>query len=481
MTLVITHNGTDVTDEISADGVTISDERDSTRDTLNFTVDKTPGGFVPVLGAEIIATLDGTRIFGGSILSFETSVVAPPTVTYEVECIDFTHQLDRKLVTERYLDQTADAVIADLIAIYAPDFTVLAVDAPETIARISFNRLSLSDCLDKLAKLNNYVWYVGYDKDIHFFAKNSEPAPFNLTDTSGNYITESLRIRSDLSQLRNVIEVQGGKVPIAARSTLHAGDGETTEFPTNFEFSNKPTVTVGGVAQTVGTEYLDIEGFDCYWSFQQKYVRFDVTNIPPAPVSGTTNIDLNGTPLVPLVAVVPDAESVTAFGEFEYSIREETLGSQEQTVSRGLAELEAYADKLNEASFDTYTPGLRSGQLLNINSALHAVDADYVIRSVQFTPFPNGSELAGVWSVKLASTATMSLVDALRKLLTNEQLEDDERQVLLAFYRFTDMAQATDSVDTPETTTRPYYLADGAGVVGAGKTPFICNFAVLEA
>ena len=478
MSLIITHNATDITDKVSADGVSISDERASTRDTLSFTLDKIPGGFTPELNAEIIVTLDGTRIFGGSILSFETSVQAPPTVTYDVECVDFTHQLDRKLVTERFIGDTADEIITFLRDTYAPTFTINNVDAQQTVARISFNRLTFSACLDKLAKLNNYIWYVDYNKDIHFFAKNSEAAPFNLTDTSGSYIPSSLTVRSDLSQLRNLVEIIGGKVPIAARSTLHAGDGETTEFATNFEFSSKPTVTVDGDEQTVGTEYLDVEGFDCYWSFQQKYVRFDDTNIPPAPTTGTTNIDLNGTPLVPLVAVVPDVDSIDTFGEFEYSVRDETLGSQEQTIERGLAELEAYASQLNEASFDTYTPGLRSGQLLNINSDLHGVNNDYIIRSVQFRPYSNDSGLPGVWSAKLASTATMTLVDALRKLLSDEKLEDDERQVLLAFFRFTDRVTGGDSVDTPETTGKPYLLADAAGVVTGGD-PFICNYAVL--
>lgn len=477
MSLVVTHNATDITDKIST-GLSISDERNSTRDTLTFTIDKQPGGFTPELNAEIIVTLDGTRIFGGSILAFETTVEAPPTVRYEVECVDFTHQLDRKLITERFIGETAEDIIAFLKTNYAPTFTVNNVDASLAISRISFNRLTFSACLDKLAKLNNYVWYVDYNKDIHFFSKNSEPAPFNLTDTSDNYITSSLRIRSDLSQLRNVVEILGGKVPIDSRTTLHAGDGEKTEFPTNFEFSSLPTVEVDGVAQTVGTEYLDVDGFDCYWSFQQKYVRFDETNIPPTPSSGTTNIELTGTPLVPLVAVVPDADSIDEYGEFEYSVKEETLESQDETVDRGLAELEAFASKLNEASFDTYTPGLRSGQLLNINSTLHDVDADYVIRSVQFRPYPNGSELPGVWSVKLASTATMTLVEALRKLLSKEELEDDERQVLLAFYRFTDKAAGSDSVDTPETTGKPYLLADENGDV-VGGDPFICNYAVM--
>lgn len=479
--IVITHNGTDITDEVDTDGIEISDERNSTRDTAKFTITKLPGGFTPLLNAEIIITLDGTRSFGGSILTLETEIEAPPAVTYSVECVDFTRQLDRKLVSERFIDEVGTDIITSLVASYAPTFTTVNVTFPETIERVSFNRLTLSQCFDKLAKLTNYSWYVDYHKDVHFFAKNDEPAPFNISDTSNNYIFSSLRIRSDLSQLRNLVEVIGGEVPLAERTTLHAGDGETTEFPTNFKFDTLPTVTLGGVAQTVGVEYLDTEGFDCYWSRQEKYVRFDDAAIPPAPSSGTTNIAITGLPLAPLVAIIPDSESIAEFGEFEFSLTEQSLKSEDGAISRGIAELESYAAEINEASFETYTPGLRSGQLLTIDSELHGVTADYVVQKVRFAPYPNGSTIDGVWSVELASTATMSLVEALRKLLGEEKLEADEREILLAFFRFTDRAQADDEVDTPETTIRPYYLADENGDVGLGNTPFICNFAVLEA
>lgn len=479
--IVITHNGTPITDEVSLGGFAVVDERNSTRDTLSFSIQKTPGGFTPVLDAEIIVTRDGTRIFGGSIVAMETRVEAPPNVLYEVDCVDFTRQADRKLITERFTNTSMDDIIASLVSTYLPTFTVAGVQAAQMVASISFNRLKFSQCLDKLAKLNNSNWYIDYYKDIHFFGKSAEEAPFNLTDTSNNYIPESLRIKQDLSQLRNVVQVIGGDAPTTTRTTLHAGDGESTEFPTNFKFATKPTVKVDGVEQTVGTEYLDFEGFDCYWSFQQKYVRFDDTAIPAAPGTGTTNIELTGEPLVPLVAVVPDVESIADFGEYEFALSEDTLTSQEQTIERGLAELEAYASTLVEATFDTYTAGLRSGQIINITSTLHGVDADYVVQRVTFRPYPNGSTIDGVWSVALASTATMSLVDALRKLLVKEKVEDDEREILLAFYRFTDRMTVADAVDTPETTERPYYLADASGVLGAGKTPFICNYAVLEA
>lgn len=477
--ITVTHNATDITDKIDPGDFAIADERNSNRDTCQFTIQKEPGGFAPELNAEIIVELDGERIFGGSVVSFETSVEEPPTVRYMVECLDFTHQADRKLITERLTDSTAEAIITSLANDYVSGFTVTNVDAPVAIESISFNRLTFSECLDKLAKLTGYYWYIDYHKDVHFFSRNSEPAPFDVTDDNDSHIPSTLRIRSDLSQLRNVVEVTGGETPITARTTKHAGDGETTEFATNFKFSGKPTVTVDGEEVTVGTEYIDTEGFDCYWSFQEKYVRFDDASIPAAPVSGATNIDITGQPLVPLVAVVPDNESIQQFGEFEYALTERSLRTQQEVIDRGLAELEAFAAQITEASFDTNSPGLRSGQIIRINSVLHGVNTTYVIQQAVFRPYPNGSGLDGTWSVSLASTATMTLVEALKGLLKEEDLEADELEVLLAFYRFSDASEGSDSVAAPETTQAPYLLADAAGNVQPGFDPFICNFARL--
>lgn len=460
MSIIVTHNSgsgaVDITTEVY--GLEINDERNSTRNTARFIIEKQPGGFTPVLNAEIIITLDGVRIFGGSILALETSVEARPTVRFSVECVDFSYQLDRRLVTERYTGFTAQEIIEDLVVAYAPTYTTTGVSASVDISTIAFNRLTLSECFDKLAKLTNHLWYVDYYKNVYFFSRESDPAPFNITDDSGNYIPESLRIKSDLSQLRNKVFVQGSEQPSdTSRTTLHAGDGEKTEFPTNFKFDTLPTVLVDGVAQTVGVEYLDTTGFDCYWSRQEKYVRFDPTAIPPAPTSpDTTNIAITGFPLVPVVAEVPDNESIVEFGEFEHYVKETTLTTQDETISRGIAELDAYAMELTDASFDTYTVGLRTGQLININSAMHGVDADYVVQSVRFRPYPNGSPIPGVWSVQLASASSLTLTEALKSLLKKEELSDDELITLLAFYRFRDSGAGTDELDNATYTSGPY-------------------------
>lgn len=450
-TLAITHNAVDITALVKTDSVSIVDALNSERDNLSFTIEKLPSDtFVPLLNTDVIVTLDGTRIFGGKLISFNSQIVEPPTLEYSIECSDFTHTADRSLITERYIGQTAAAIIADLFTTYLPDFTYTNTIAPQVIARVSFNRLTMSQALNKLAKLGNFNWYIDYFKDLHFFAKNDEAAPFNLTDTSDNFISTSLVIRKDISQLRNKILVEAGKIPTAARTTTWVGDAVKKEFATNFEFAELPTVTVNGVAKTVGVEFLDTAGFDCYWSFQQKYIRFDTAPVVTHPVA------ITGQPLVPIIARIPLPTSITAYGQYEYAINDPTIKSQALAIERAIAELEAWAEANVEAEFSTYTAGLRSGQTVNINSTLHGTNEDFVIKSVSFSPFPNGSTRAGVWRATLASTATMTLIELLQKLILEEKLEDDELKTLLTYLSFDENAVAGDTIQSITAKTEPY-------------------------
>jgi hypothetical protein len=140
-----------------------------------------------------------------------------------------------------------------------------------------------------------------------------------------------------------------------------------------------------------------------------------------------------------------------------------SIKSQELAVERAIAELEAWADANVEAEFATYVAGLRSGQTININSALHGVNEDFIIQRVNFKPYPNGSDKAGVWAVELQSTATLTLIKLLQKLLLNEKLEDDELQTLLTYLEFEENATAGDTIDSITAKTEPYNW-DATGV-----------------
>lgn len=459
--ITITIGGVDRTSLIEP-GFSISDTINSQVDTMDFSILKGPGdSYVPALNAEIIVTRDSVRIFAGVITTISDELVGANTIRYSVSAIDYTHFLNRKLVVERYEDQTIDTIIAHLVTNYASDFTVTNVSASIVVNSIAFNRITISECLRKLADLVNYNWYVDYYKDIHFYAANAEPAPFVAEE--GNFIRGSLKIQQDITQLRNKVTVTGGEVPTTTRTVLHAGDGETTTFATQYKFATVPTVLVAGVAKTVGVDFLDDDvSFQCMWNFNQKYIRFTAGNIPPVPSSGTTNISLTGDPLLPISVEIPDATSIETFGVYEFSITDKNIKTEDQAIERALSELKAYAASLSEGSFDTYLPGLRSGQIIRITDPLRGLDEDFIIQEVQYSFLTVDGAYDAVWSVEVATLKTVGIISILQKLLLEEDLTVDEQITLLTLRDHADSFTVDDTMSAVTTTSAPYYVGTTA-------------------
>jgi hypothetical protein len=469
MSLIIKHNTVDISDSVLFKTLNVTDRRNDRVDVCSFQVQKDVGDtFTPLLNADIVVELDAVKKFSGKIQSIDETLISENSILFNVKCVDHTHELDRLLVVERYENTTLNAVIADLMSVYASDFTIVNVQADVTVDSVAFNRLKVSQCLKKLADGFNFNWYVDYDKDLHFFAKEGELAPFNITDTSDNFIFESLKIQRDLSQLRNKVLVEGGEVVGATRTVKYAGNTDQQEFDTQYKFASLPDVEVDGVVQTVGIDNLnDDADFDCMWNFQQKYVRFTAGNLPPAPSTGFTNVDLIGDPLYPIVVNVPSPASIAEFGFREFAIKDTTIRTQQQAIERAIAEIQSYGAEINEGSFKTYTAGLRSGQLININSSLRGVSEDYVIQSVKMRQLSPTSEYPAVWTVSLATLRTIGIINILQKLLLDEELEINEQETLLTFLQFlgTDNSLGvTDSISAPTTTTGPYVYGGATAV-----------------
>jgi hypothetical protein len=463
--ITVTIAGVDRTSKLSS--LSINDTINSQVDTMDFTVEPTLSDtYVPALNDEVIVTRGATRIFAGVITTISDEMTGTNSLIYSINAIDYTFFLNRKLVTERYTNQTIAYIIADIVTKYAPTFTVSGVLADIEVASIAFNRITVSECLRKLADLVNYNWYVDYYKDIHFFATSGEPAPFVIE--SGNYIRESLTITKDISQIRNRIIVQGGDIPSPARTVLHAGNGETTTFATQYKFATMPTVTVDGVAQTVGIDYLNDDlSFDCMWNFNEKYVRFTAGNIPPLPSSGTTNIELIGQPLAPIIVNVPNALSISEYGEYEFPITDDSISSQDQALERALAELRAYSASIAEGSFDTYKAGLRSGQVVRIIDPLRGLDEDFVIQKVGYSFLSTDAVYDGIWSVTVATVKTVGIITVLQKLLLKENLTVDEQLTLVSYIELADVISSSDTMGTVATQTGPYTY--GSAVYGFSK------------
>lgn len=460
--ITVTIEGTDRTSLVVFNSLRKTDVLNQQVDTLEFKVRKYGSlTYVPTLGDEVVVAKDGTTIFGGVVVRIHENLNGAHILEYTIECNDYSQFLKRKLVTERYTSTTVGAIISDLVANYTSDgFTTTNVAGSHPITSISFNRLTVADCLQKLADALSYVWYVDYDKDIHFFPKNTEVGP-SLTDTSGNYIFNSLEISEDLTQVRNSVLVQGGEQESStSRTEEFNGDGTRVHFALANKFASLPTVTVGGVGKTVGVEYLDDDAsYECMWNFNEKYIRFTAGN---TPASGTNNVVVSGTYLFPIVVSVPAPASQEAYGVYEFAITDKSIKSQAEAISRALAELTSYQNSLYEGSFRTYDDGFRSGQVLTITSAQRVKDITVLVQSVTGRMRdPLGTQFE--YDVRFATLKSIGIIEYLQNQLRSKEVIVDDKETILNYHALSDTVTGTDSLATPTASTGPYKWSNDAG------------------
>ena len=376
--------------------------------------------YIPIIG-EVIEVLDGaTKIFAGVISKVSKAVMGSHTAVYTVEIKDYTHLLDRQLVPTDYTDRSPEYIINDILTNYTDgNFTQNNVAVTGIIIEyLKFDYVLVSKALEELAKLTGYDWYVDYDKDIHFFSKaDGETSPWNITDTNQKVIDNSLRISISDSQMRNTIYVRGGEYVGSSRSDkVGEGDGTTKSFKMPYRYDTEPTVTVNAVAQTVGIDFIDDEdAYDCLWNYQEKVIKFKT-----APVAG--DVVVTGDPMIAVLIKAQDNASVEANGTFEYRIVDKKIKTKDAARRRASAEMTDYAASLEEASFTTYTTGLKAGMRLNITSNVLNENQSFIITKIRTNILDEGSNFK--YQVKLVTQRTMGIIDFLQK-----QIIDVEKRI----------------------------------------------------
>lgn len=449
MNISITIAGTDRTSDIVFDSIQKTDAVNEEKDTLIFSVDKyADRGFVPEVNQEVAMEIDGVKEFGGAITQVKKSLVDGRRVAFEVTCCDYTQFLARKLVLESYSNQTVNYIIADLISKYAEDFTVANVDCDITIKTMMFNRMSIPECLEKIAKETGYYWYVDYDKDIHFFAQEDNVAPFGITDDNGKSLRNSLKITDNLDQIRNSVTIRGSEERGTERTEIYVGTADQTIFPLANKFAEEPAVEVDGTPVDVGVDYLTKEDdADCFWSYEQKSLRFK------ASMAGK-KVEITGIPLFPILVKIPEPVSINQYGIYEFFKEDKSITSRAEAYQYATAQLNAYKDGVIEGEFQTDTPGLRSGQIINVYSDLMGVDEDFLIQRVTFKPQAKDK---AIWSVKLATMRTMGIIQILQDLIRYRTIKEFDPENLLTLAQFDDQMTMEDVCTIPKAVTSPPY------------------------
>jgi hypothetical protein len=414
--------------------------------------------YIPVVGYDVKIIDNGVTIFGGLINTIEQVVEAYGIRKYICKCIDYTKLLDHKLVIGAYQNINIEDIIKDIIDDFCPGFTYNNVNCKIEAKYIGFNYEQPSQCIKQLAELVNYDWYVDINKDVHFFAKKSMTAPFDLTDTSG-YIKDTVVIRKDTSKLRNSIIVRGAEYLADTLTFTMEADGVKNWFETNYQMAGV-AVTVTGLARTVGVDYInDADDYDCLYNFNEKLIKFKTADKP----SDGAQIKIAGRPYLPVIVKYRDHESISTVsgiesyegysspGEYEFKIIDKSIKTKEGARDRAKAELYAYARTLSEGSFETETTGLRTGQKIRVNITKLGIDEEFVINKVIGTMW---TENKMRYSVSLLTTKTIGFIDFLQRLLVvkDAELTVKENEILDAVEGVLDRVTISETVSYPAAT-----------------------------
>jgi len=417
---VIEIEGIDRSCYIEWTSLTIKDYLDDKPTTCSFTVKKygTTKTYKPSLTHEVVITFDGTKIFAGIIVKIRDTVSSGKMQRYYVECVDYTRYLSRRLIPDTFSSQTVNQIIASLITDYFDDDSITGtnVSCANIIDDIRFDYARGDECLRRLAELTNYHWYIDYDKDIHFFAKGDEVAPFNISDNSQNYFYNTLEIIEDDTQIKNVVYVRGTDYLGSSYTDIQEADGEVKTFWTAYQLQNIQVwvdAGAGYVAKTVGSDGIDAAGdYDCLYNFNDKAIKFPDATKPAV----TDKVKYTGDPYLPVITKMNDRISQATYGKYEYKILDKRIKSKQSARDRAEAELESFKDSLIDAKFRTVESGLRAGQEITINLTDRGINGSYIIKSVSFRMRTVNSFY---YDVELMSTVTLNVIEFLQKLIND--------------------------------------------------------------
>jgi len=453
MAIILKVNAVDKTDQVDWKSIEKIEVLTKEPDTLKFSIrnygTKT---YRPVLGDEVTLFEDSTKIFGGVVIETEDEIIANLKF-FAVHCKDFTHTLDRKLVTTTYSDTSANSIISSIVSTFVEaGFTTGGVNAPTIIKKIVFNYLTVSQSLQKLAEtLGNYDWYVDYDKVIFFFQEAAISAPFNLTDTSQNFVWNSLHVEQNTHQIRNHIIIRGGDIQGDQVTNNQVADGDQRAFFVGYSLDNFTSQkALAATPTTFVTLAVGADGkddptlFDALYNPNRGVLIFRENNKPAV----NDRIKTTGIPIFPLIAEKLDLSSIAQHGTFQYVIIDKTIKSRAAASQRADAELQKYGQTANEGRFETHTSGLRTGQTINVNSSIRGINRDYKIQRI-ITTLRTPSALS--YEVHLLASENVGMVDLLNKLLIKDpssQIEIGQNEVVDRLFSIFEDVAITESVAT---------------------------------
>lgn len=419
MALQLTIAGTDQTALLEQASWSIRQQlsRQGTTCSLNLVTEDSSVS-VAILGQIVLSDAAlGQTLFAGLVTQIRQKVPGPNLYVWSLSCVDYTYYLDARHVHAKYTGQTADAIIASLLATYPTGITGNHVAPGPAITSITFGHNSLSQALTKIVRVissptTNWSWYVDTNRDLHVFDQaNAAPSSYYLTDdlsdlsaNAVHYARDSFSLLTDAGSLRTNVIVQGADIPSTVTwNDTFVPNGTTASWQLTYTPSlalEAPTLVVNGTIFT-----WDPTGQGGVTTFakatgSKSANGYVLTNHPDGtwtldvaaaaiPTAGTIILTYRFT--LPLLLGQANTAAVSAYanaatghdGKYDVYLNDTAITDFPTAGQRALAQLNAYAWAEKRASLTTTEDSaayLPAGQLVDVtNTQLGLVSQTYLI------------------------------------------------------------------------------------------------------
>jgi hypothetical protein len=362
----LTIDGTEMTDVNTID---INDKVSYAATTIQIRLENTRGAKTTTfkVGDEIIVYCDEnnpptTVIFKGQVTS-RTFFTENNRDYIQVLGMDYTLELKNSYVqVEVYNNDTISDIVTDLVTKYTNLTTTNVQTLTKTLNRQVFKEKTILEALKELARLGDCDFYVDYDKDVHFFNKESVSSGITFDNKNTTYAN----FEEVDNNLVNSCRVRGGTYLVGQREDFTCS-GTGSVYTLNYKPKNT-RVTLGsidGATQNGGVyEMVTIppSGTDYLVSYNDKKIVF---------VSGTEcgdNIPASGTNIFvqydrqrPIITYKTDPDSISQYGVYHQTITEPAISDPSQAK-------ELVKEIVRENSLPKYIGTIRPNSIINISS-----------------------------------------------------------------------------------------------------------------
>jgi len=331
-------------------------------------------------------------IFAGVIDVAKEKKIPFKGLYHSITCIDWHYLTDKRVVSKAYENQTADAIVKDLIdtVLYQEGITAGNIQAGPMVSEAVFNYVNATNVLDALSEKAGFIWYVDYDKKLYFIERATFYAPW--TATSANMLKESIAVEHSNPNYRNKQYIKGGKDITDPVTEKFAGDGKARTWVVGFPVAKEPSIKVN--TTTLLESEIGIRGLETgkkyYWSKGYSEITQDESQ---ALLTSSDTLEITYQGEFDIVAISFNSEQIEErqliegnSGIVENVADEVENNSRDSAFQSANAKLKKYGVIGRRLRYTTTKHGLKSGQIQIVNLPEHDINnVEMLIECVTIT------------------------------------------------------------------------------------------------